>query len=337
VTTPTEDTRIVPPVSPPSLSSSTEHDVTTTEANGTLTTETTSIAHVSADSTVQAPSATTDVVSAPVPYEPAQPPSLPPPPNGGPPNGMADPPPGEEEEDGMTMLEHLEELRVRIIVCAVALVLGLVISAVPIPYVTDDSVTQAVIHIISLPAAGHLIFIKPGEGFVTYFQVAMIVAIVLALPVMTYQAIAFVLPALLPHEKKYLYLAIPGAMISFTIGLLFGYILLLPVAIQFLLNFGTGNIEGIEVKWSFSEYIGTVTTLLFWMGLSFETPLLMYFLTKLHILNPQRVARYRKYALVLAFVIGAIITPTPDPLNQTIVSLPLYLLFELGLLLSRLA
>ena len=154
---------------------------------------------------------------------------------------MADPPPGEEEEDGMTMLEHLEELRVRIIVCAVALVLGLVISAVPIPYVTDDSVTQAVIHIISLPRHGHLIFIKPGEGFVTYFQVAMIVAIVLALPVMTYQAIAFVLPALLPHEKKYLYLAIPGAMISFTIGLLFGYILLLPVAIQFLLNFGYGQ------------------------------------------------------------------------------------------------
>src|SRR5581483_5152155 len=74
--------------------------------------------------------------------------------------------------------------------------------------------------------------------------------------------------------------------------------------------FGTGNIEGIEVKWSFSEYIGTVTTLLFWMGLSFETPLLMYFLTKLHILNPQRVASFRKYALILAFVVGAIITPT---------------------------
>jgi len=252
---------------------------------------------------------------------------------------MAEPPPGEEEEEeGMTMLEHLEELRDRLIVCAVALVVGLVISALPIPFVTQNSVTQEVIGIIGKPAEGHLIFSKPGEGFVTYFQVAMIVAIVLSLPVMTYQAIAFVMPALLPHEKKYLYMAVPGGMISFTIGLLFGYVLLLPVAIQFLITFGTSNVEGgIQVLWSFGEYMDTVTTLLFWMGLSFETPLLMFFLTKLRILSPQRVAGFRKYALILAFVIGAIITPTPDPLNQTIVSLPLYLLFELGLLLSRLA
>jgi sec-independent protein translocase protein TatC len=171
----------------------------------------------------------------------------------------------------------------------------------------------------------------------TYFQVAMIVAVVLALPVITYQAIGFVLPALLPHEKKYLYMAVPGAMFSFTVGVLFGYILVIPVAIQFLLWFGTDNIEGLEVKWAFSEYIDTVSTLLLWMGLSFETPLLMFFLTKLRVLNPQRLVRFRKYALILSFVIGAIITPTPDPLNQTIVSLPLYLLFELGLLLSRFA
>lgn len=327
MTTPTDDPQITPAVGAPT-------------ENGALTTGTNGVGHVPADSAIQVNGTVTDTPSAPVPYEPAQPPSVPPPPpTGGPPDGMAEPPPGEEEEEeGMTMLEHLEELRDRIIVCAVALVVGLVISAVPIPYVTQDSVTQAVIGIIGQPAAGHLIFIRPGEGFITYFQVAMIVAIVLALPVITYQAIAFVLPALLPHEKKYLYMAIPGAMFSFLCGLIFGYVLLLPVAIQFLITFGTGNVEGgIEVKWAFGEYIDTVTTLLFWMGLSFETPLLMFFLTKLRVLSPQRIASYRKYAFVLAFVIGAIITPTPDPLNQTIVSLPLYLLFELGLLLSRLA
>ena len=235
------------------------------------------------------------------------------------------------------MLEHLEELRNRIIVCAVALVMGLVISALPIPFLTSTAVTQEVISIISKPAAGHLIFFRPGEGFVTYFQVALIVALVLALPVITYQVIAFVMPALLPHEKKYLYMAVPGAMASFAVGLLFGYILVVPVAIQFLLVFGTDNIEGLEVKWAFSEYIETVSTLLLWMGLAFETPLLMFFLTKLRILNPARLVRFRKYALILSFLIGAMITPTPDPLNQTLVSLPIYLLFELGLLLSRLA
>lgn len=294
-------------------------------------------ASLGSSSAVQADSSTTDASSAPVPYEPAPPPASPPPPDDGTslqPFGDA---PEEEEEEGMTMLEHLEELRNRIIVCAVALVVGLVISALPIPFVTTTAVTQEVISIISRPAADHLIFIRPGEGFVTYFQVALIVALVLALPVITYQVIAFVMPALLPHEKKYLYMAIPGAMASFAIGLLFGYVLVIPVAIQFLLVFGTDNIQGLEVKWAFSEYIETVSTLLFWMGLSFETPLLMFFLTKLRILNPERLVRFRKYALILSFIVGAMITPTPDPLNQTLVSLPIYLLFELGLLLSRLA
>lgn len=303
--------------------------------NGTAPHATDGVGATSISATVQSTSSA-EASAAPVPYEPAQPPASPPPPD----TTSALQPLGdapEEEEEGMTMLEHLEELRNRLVVCAVALAVGLVISALPIPWITDASVTQTVITIVSQPAAGHLIFFKPGEGFVTYFQVAMIVAAVLALPVITYQIIAFVLPALLPHEKKYLYMAIPGVMVSFAIGLFFGYILVIPVAIQFLLTFGTENIPGLEVKWAFSEYIGTVTTLLFWMGLSFETPLLMFFLTKLRILNPDRLKAFRKYALILAFIIGAMITPTPDPLNQTLVSLPLYLLFELGLLLSRLA
>ena len=304
--------------------------------NGTGSHSTDGSSLTQASEMVQATSSATDTSVAPVPYEPALPPGSPPPPDG---TGALEPSDGapEEEEEGMTMLEHLEELRARIVVCSVALVAGLVISALPIPYLTDASVAQTVITIISQPAAGHLIFFKPGEGFVTYFQVALIVAMVLALPVITYQAIAFVLPALLPHEKKYLYMAVPGAMISFAIGLLFGYVLVIPVAIQFLLTFGVDNIPGPEVKWAFSEYIGTVTTLLFWMGISFETPLLMFFLTKLRVLNPDRLRAFRKYALILSFIIGAMITPTPDPLNQTLVSLPLYLLFELGLLLSRLA
>jgi sec-independent protein translocase protein TatC len=285
--------------------------------------------------TVQASTSTTDASSTPALAEPASagPPSIPPPNGTGSmePHGDA---PEEEEEEGMTMLEHLEELRDRLIVCSVALVAGLIVAAIPIPWVTQTSVTQTVMELVAAPARDHLQYLQPGEGFITYFQLALMMGFVLALPVITYQLIMFVLPALLPHEKKYLYMALPGAMLSFTVGILFGYILVIPVAIQFLLNW---NPIEIDVKWQFSEYIGTVSTLLLWMGLAFETPLLMFFLTKLHVLDPVRVARFRKYMLILSFVIGAIITPTPDPLNQTIVSLPLYLLFELGLLLSRFA
>lgn len=327
MTIPTEDPHAAPGTAAPGT-------------NGALTSGSDG-ASLTSSNAVQADSSTTDAAGAPVPYEPAQPPAPPLPPDG---NGSLQPygdAPEEEEEEGMTMLEHLEELRNRLVVSAVALMVGLVIAAVPIPgivYSQDTgqpaSITQAVMDLVAAPAKNNLQYLKPGEGFVTYFQVALMMGFVLALPVLTYQAIAFVLPALLEHEKKYLYMALPGAMISFTIGLLFGYILVIPVAIDFLLKW---NPIEIQVMWQFSEYISTVTTLLLYMGLAFETPLLMFFLTKLRVLDPVRMARYRKYVLILSFIIGAMITPTPDPMNQTLVSLPIYLLFELGLLLSRLA
>jgi sec-independent protein translocase protein TatC len=320
VTIPTED----PHIAPGTAASAT---------NGALTAGSDGTGLASSSAAVQADSSTTDASTAPVPYEPAQPPASPPPPDGGSSlQPLGDAP--EEEEEGMTMLEHLEELRDRLIVCSVALMIGLVVSALPIPWVTEHSVTQTVMDLVAAPAKNNLQYLKPGEGFVTYFQVALMMGFVLALPVVTYQVISFVLPALLPHEKKYLYMAVPGAMVSFAIGLMFGYILVLPVAIDFLLKW---NPIDIVVMWQFSEYIGTVTTLLLYMGLAFETPLLMFFLTKLRIINPDRLVRFRKYMLILSFIIGAMITPTPDPMNQTLVSLPIYLLFELGLLLSRLA
>jgi sec-independent protein translocase protein TatC len=320
VTIPTED---------PHTASGTAASAT----NGALTSSADGASLVNSGASIQSGSSTTDSSSAPVPYEPAQPPAPPEPPDT---NGSLQPlGDAPEEEDGMTMLEHLEELRDRIIVCSVALMIGLLVSAIPIPYLTDGfSVTQKVMDLVAAPAKNNLQYLKPGEGFVTYFQVALMMGFVLALPVVTYQVIAFVIPALLPHEKKYLYMAVPGAMLSFAIGITFGYVLVIPVAIDFLLKW---NPIEIQVMWQFSEYISTVTTLLLYMGLSFETPLLMFFLTKLRILNPDRLVRFRKYMLILAFIIGAMITPTPDPMNQTLVSLPIYLLFELGLLLSRLA
>jgi sec-independent protein translocase protein TatC len=324
VTIPTDDPHIAP--------ASADHG--TNGTNGTVTPGSGVAGLGDTSTTVQASTSTTDAPSTPALYEPASagPPSIPPPNGTGSLEPHGDAP--EEEEEGMTMLEHLEELRDRLIICSVALVVGLIIAAIPIPWLTTDSVTQTVMNLVAAPAMGHLQYLQPGEGFITYFQLAMMVGFVLALPVITYQVIGFVLPALLPHEKKYLYMALPGAMLSFIIGVLFGYVLVIPVAINFLLNW---NPADIVMMWQFSEYIGTVSTLLLWMGLAFETPLLMFFLTKLRVLDPKRVARFRKYMLILSFVIGAIITPTPDPLNQTIVSLPLYLLFELGLLLSRFA
>ena len=239
------------------------------------------------------------------------------------------------EEDGMTMMEHLDELRQRLIASAIAFILGLIATTVPLPLAWERNLTWTVVDLlVAIVGKDKVQAIEPGEVFFTYFSVAMMLAFVIAMPVLIYQVMAFVVPALYPQERKYLYLAAPGALVSFSIGVLFGYFVVVPAALAFLINFGG---DTIEQKWRFAAFVDAVATLLFWMGLSFQMPLGIFFLCKLRVLNVERLKSFRKYALIGAFLIGALITPTPDPFNQTLVSVPLYLLFEIGLLLARLA
>jgi sec-independent protein translocase protein TatC len=239
------------------------------------------------------------------------------------------------EEEGMTMMEHLDELRQRLIASAIAFILGLIFTTVPLPPAWERNLTWTVVDLlIAIVGKDRVQAIEPGEVFFTYFSVAMMLAFVIAMPVLIYEVMAFVVPALYPHERKYLFMAVPGALLSFSIGVLFGYFVVVPAALAFLINFGG---ETIEQKWRFAAFVDAVSTLLFWMGMSFQMPLAIFFLCKLRVLNVDRLRSFRKYALIGAFLIGALITPTPDPFNQTLVSLPLYLLFEIGLLLARLA
>jgi sec-independent protein translocase protein TatC len=240
--------------------------------------------------------------------------------------------PGDKE---MTLLEHLEELRGRLVAAVLALVVGIIVSIIPIP--TMNSITGFLFDLIvgEAKASGvQIIAIKPAEVFFTYLEVAMVVGAALAMPVIIYQLLAFVAPALYAHEKKYLYMAVPGVFFSFMCGVAFCYFLTLPFATRFLAGFMSGTVEPL---WTAEHYVDFVATFLFWVGVMFELPIVMFFLSKLGVVSHQRLARFRKYAFVLAFVIGAAITPTPDPINQTIISLPIYLLFELGVILARFA
>jgi len=121
---------------------------------------------------------------------------------------------------------------------------------------------------------------------------------------------------------------------SFACGVAFCYFLMLPFATKFLAGFAA---DVFAPTWTAEHYIDFVSTFLFWVGLTFELPIVMFFLSKMGVISAKRMAGFRKYAFVLAFVIGAVITPTPDPINQTIVSLPIYFLFELGVILARFA
>ena len=229
------------------------------------------------------------------------------------------------EEKRMTVVEHLEELRGRLIKSVIALAVTTLLSLI---------FTGRLLEILVAPAGIKPIFLRPTEMFVTYMRVALIAGTALAMPVIVYQMIRFVLPALKPHERRYLYIIVPGATFSFLLGLAFAYFAMLPFALRYLLSFG-GNIA--EAKWAIGEYISFVTKLLFWVGVTFETPLLVFFLAKLGVVTPEMLARYRKYAIVAIAVLAAVITPTPDPFNMMVVMVPLLILYEIGVLLAKLA
>ena len=144
----------------------------------------------------------------------------------------------------------------------------------------------------------------------------------------------FVAPGLTPKERRYLLGFLPGALLAFAAGVAFGYFILTPPALHFLLTFG-GDVAVPMIR--VSNIINLMIRLLFWMGLAFETPLVMYLLAQLGIVNARKLARFRRYWVVVAFILAAIITPTFDPVNQALVAAPLLVLYELGILLARLA
>jgi sec-independent protein translocase protein TatC len=232
---------------------------------------------------------------------------------------------GEETDNKkLTIIEHLDELRGRLVIAAIALVVATGLSLI---------FTGKFLEFLLVPSGGiKPIFLKPTEMFITYFKVAIIGGAALSMPVIVYQLISFVVPGLKPGEKKYLYFVIPATTLLFILGLSFGYWVLLPFALRYLLTFG-GDIATAAI--SIEEYISFVTTLLLWMGVAFELPMVIVFLAKLKIVSYKQLRGYWKYALVGAFLAAAVITPTPDPFNQTLVAIPLYLLYEVGVLFAR--
>ena len=226
----------------------------------------------------------------------------------------------------MTLFEHLNELRKRLVGATIALIVGTVISLA--------FTTQALQLLIIPLGEGVPQAISPTESFAVYFRIALLGGVTLAMPMIVYQIIRFILPGLLPEERRYLYYLIPGVGVCFAGGVAFAALIMLPAAINFLQGFLKTVVEN---QWTLNNYINFVTRVLFWMGVVFQTPLIIFFLAKLNVVTPKQLGRYRKYAVLAIAVIAAMVTPTPDPVNMMIVMLPLYLLYEVGIVLARLA
>jgi sec-independent protein translocase protein TatC len=231
----------------------------------------------------------------------------------------------------LSILQHLAELRRRVFVSVLALLAG---SAVAFAFF------RQIIELLVLPAKdlgagpGQLVFVEVTELLTTSIKVSFVGGFVLALPVILYQVIMFIAPGLTGREKRYLLGFMPGVLLAFVAGVAFAYFVLTPPALHFLLTFG-GDVATPMIR--VSNLVNLMIRLLFWMGVAFETPLVMYLLAQLGIVNPGMLSRFRRYWVVVAFILGAIITPTFDPVNQALVAVPLLVLYELGLLLAKLA
>lgn len=232
----------------------------------------------------------------------------------------------ESERPQATILGHLDELRERLIKAVAALVVATLFSFF---------YASRLLKLLIAPAGAiKPVFLTPTEGFLTYMRVALLGGTVLALPVIAYQLVRFVLPALKESEAKTLLIAVPGAIVSFLVGVAFAYFAMLPFALRYLVLFGAAIAE---VAWAIGRYIDFVTTLMFWVGIIFEAPLVIYFLAKLGIVNTAILSRNRRYAILVSAILAAAITPTADPFNMLLLMVPLVLLYEIGILASRLA
>ena len=222
-----------------------------------------------------------------------------------------------QEASSMSVVDHLSELRTRLVIAIVAIIIGTLGAY----YYVED-----ILQILVAPA-GKLYYTKPTEAFFTYMKISLVAGCIVSSPVWFYQIWAFIVPALSKGEKRVTFMVVPTAVVLFVVGVLFSYYLVLPMAIQFFIGFGTDELQPL---FSIGQYIDFVIAFILPFGITFELPLILIALGVLGILSSDRLREYRKMFILLAFIIGAAISPTPDMLSQTMIAGPMILLYEIS-------
>lgn len=249
-----------------------------------------------------------------------------------------------DDELRMPFWSHLEELRKRIVRALLWICVGFgltfsfsenILKLLIWPMNAKLVIQRTFPYFNSIPNAvpQKLHYTTLIEPFWTHLKIGLISGIMLVFPMIMYQVWKFISPGLLPKERRYAGVFVFFSTVFFAIGMLFCYVLLLPFAIPFLLQYKTEDLVAI-IK--IGDYIDFVLKFLLASGLIFELPLIIVLLARIGVVTPDGLARYRKFAFLGAFVLGAILTPTPDIFNQTIMSVPIYLLYEAGILAARL-
>ena len=234
------------------------------------------------------------------------------------------------------LMSHFAELKKRLYISVAAILIATILAFAFYRPIQDFVQRPAIDALESIrpddPA--RLVQLDITEGWTVTAKVSVLVGFAAAFPVVLYQVIMFVRPGLKGNERRTLYLLLPGGTLMFIAGAAFAYYVAIPPAIHFLLQFG-GEIALVTPR--LSSYVSLVSTLMIWLGLIFEIPIAMFLLAKLGILRPNSLSKQRRWVILFAFVLAAVVTPTVDPVTQALVAGPIIVLFELGLLLTRLA
>lgn len=221
--------------------------------------------------------------------------------------------------------DHLAELRNRLLVCLLFFVFFSALS-----YYFHDTL----IELLLLPFNKPIYFTSPTGGFSLLINISLLFGFLLSLPVMLYHIISFASPVFPKHSRKLLFIAISASLLLLIMGVLFAYFVCLPAAFHFLGGFESNNVQSLVTS---SEYFTFVTRYILGFGLIFQLPLALLLINYVYPLNVKRLVAYSGYVVLASFILSAILTPTPDPINQAIMAVPIILLYFLSVIIILVA
>jgi sec-independent protein translocase protein TatC len=237
----------------------------------------------------------------------------------------------EQNENGseMSFLDHLEELRWRLIYAVMGVVLGTIIA-----WLFIDQLVDVILLKPARDSGADLQNLKPFGQLFLYVQIAIIAGVILSIPNIFYQLWSFISPALRGHEKKYILAIVIFSSVCFLLGITFAYFIMLPMALKFAEQFGS---EAIKNQFAINEYMSIIISVMLAAGVVFELPMVSFFLSRLGILTPEFMKKFRRHSIVIILFLAAILTPGADPVSQLILAVPLVLLYEISIFISKLS
>ncbi len=230
------------------------------------------------------------------------------------------------DERAMGLFEHVRELRERLFRAIIATILAMIVASI---------FSDTIIAWIVRPLEGSsIIVLSPTEAPVIYFKVSLAIGFVIALPYILYQVYGFIKPGLYPNERKVVLVGIPAVFVFFLLGAVFTLQVLIPLSLPILMGF-LGDV--VQPTYSLESYLSFVTTLITWMGLLFQTPLVVFVIARIGFVTPKQLSRARRGVWFGAALFAAIVTPTHDPITMLLATGPFLMLYEVGIILARVA